>query len=212
MRKKGKFIVIEGIDGAGGETQSKLLKKFLEEKGKKVLLLRYPDRKGYIGKVIIYQFLEKSLDISPKTLFLLYFTDFMKDSELIRKSLKKGIYVIADRYFTSTLAHQSVQGININTMLKIADLMNLPKPDLAIFLKISPETSLQRKYKEKKKLDRFERDKKFLTKVAKKYEELARKNIFCEWKIIDGEKSKQEVFKEIKEIISKFLLYEKDLL
>ncbi len=201
---KGRFIVIEGIDGAGGETQTKLLKKFLEEKGKKVVLLRYPDRKGAIGRVI-YQFLERDLELTPKTLFMLYFTDFLKDAELIESSLKKGNFVIADRYFTSTLAHQSVQGIEISAMLKIAKLMGLPKPDLTIFLKIPPEISLKRKYKEKKKLDRFEKNKAFLTKVAKTYETLAKKNVFCKWKIINGEKPKYEVAEEIRTLIKKYL-------
>ena len=201
---RGKFIVIEGIDGAGGETQTKLLKKFLEERGKKVLLLRYPDRKSPVGRVI-YQFLERGLELTSKTLFLLYFADFLKDADLIEKSLKSGIFVIADRYFTSTLAYQRVNGIELNTMLKIAKLMSLPKPDLTIFLKIAPEISLQRKYKEKKKLDRFERDKRFLTRVAKFYEELARRNIFCKWKIIDGEKPKYEVFQEIRKIVENWL-------
>ena len=203
-RKKGKFIVIEGIDGAGGETQTKLIKNFLEEKGKNVLVLRYPDRKNPIGKVI-YQFLETNLELTPTTLFLLYFADFIKDINLIKKSLNSGMFIIADRYFTSTLAYQRVQGIKISTMLKMAQIFKLQKPDITILLKISPETSLKRKYKEKKKLDRFEKDKEFLNKVAKSYEKLARKNVFCKWKIVNAEKSKQDVFEEIRKIIEKWV-------
>ena len=203
-RRAGKFIVIEGIDGAGGETQTKLIKKFLEKRGKNVLVLRYPDRKSPGGKVI-YQFLEKNLELTPTTLFLLYFADFLKDAELIKKSLKSGIFIIADRYFTSTLAYQSVQGVKVNTMLKMAKTFKLPKPDITILLQITPEISIKRKYKEKKKLDRFEKDKKFLEKVAKSYEKLARKNIFCKWKIVNAEKSKQEVFEEIRKIIEKWI-------
>jgi thymidylate kinase len=52
-------------------------------------------------------------------------------------------------------------------------------------------------------LDRHEADKKFLEKVAKFYETLAKKQIFGKWVVIDGEKSTEEVFSRIKTIVSK---------
>jgi dTMP kinase len=207
MRKNyysGKFIVLEGIDGAGGETQSKLLFNYLKKQKKPVEKLSYPDYQGAIGK-LIYQFLYKKYNFSPEVQFLLYSADFLKDKEKIKTWLKRGKFVIADRYFTSTLAYQCLKGFPLEGALKFAEIFSLPKPNLIIYLKISPETSIKRKLKEKKSLDVHEADKKFLAKLANFYEELIKNQIFSEWKIIDGEKSIEDVHEEIKKIVKKFI-------
>ncbi len=202
--RKGIFIVIEGIDGAGGETQSKILKERFEKLGKKVLLLRYPDRSKDIGK-FIYEHLEKQEIFTPEALTLLFLADFLKDKEKILSALEEGKIVVADRYFTSTLVYQTAQGIEVEKLLKLAELFELPKPDIAILLKISSETSVKRKKIEKNELDRFEKNPEFLDKVEKLYEKFAKENIFCHWKIVNGEKSIEDVAKEIWKIIRKFL-------
>ncbi len=190
------FIVFEGIDGAGGETQSKILKEKLENLGKEVVLLRYPDRKHEIGK-FIYMHLEKKSMLNHEALLLLFLADFVKDRKKIVKAIENGKIVIADRYFTSTLVYQHAQGIEITKILSLAEIMNIPKPDIAILLKISPETSMKRKLAEKGFLDNFEKNLEFLRKVARIYEEVARKNIFCKWVIVNGEKSIEEVSEDV---------------
>ncbi len=204
MSERGYFFVIDGIDGSGGETQTKILKEKLEKKGYNVFTLRYPDREGKIGK-LIYEYLEDGIDLSLDTLFLLYFLDFVKDKNKIEEWLKAGNIVIADRYFTSTLAYQSAQGFSIEKSLKLAKLFHLPIPDLAFLLRIPPEVSISRKYGEKGNLDRFESNKIFLEKVAKMYEKLATEQIFCKWKIIDANKSIEEVANDIWEEVEKII-------
>ncbi len=197
----GFFVVIEGIDGAGGETQSKLLKEFLEKKGKKVELVKYPDYEGPIGK-LIHDFLHKKFDISPEVQFCLYASDMVKDKEKIEKALKEGKIVIADRYLTSTLAYQTLKGFPLEKGLEFAELFELPTPDLVIFLEILPETSIKRKFKEKNDLDRHEANKDFLRKVNESYHRLIENQIFAkEWVVIDGEKSIEEVAKKIQKIV-----------
>ena len=56
-----RFIVIEGIDGAGGETQSKLLVKHLKEKGKQAERITFPEYDKPIGN-FISEFLYKKHD------------------------------------------------------------------------------------------------------------------------------------------------------
>ncbi len=198
------FIIFEGIDGAGGETQSKILKEKLENLGKEVILLRYPDGKHEIGK-FIYIHLEKKSMLTPESLLLLFLADFAKDKEKIIKAIENGKIVIADRYFTSTIVYQHAQGIELSKILSLAEIINIPKPDIAILLKISPEISMKRKLAEKGFLDNFEKNLEFLRKVSRIYEEVAKKNIFCKWVMIDGEKSIREVSKNIWKAVENFI-------
>jgi len=203
---RGKFIVIEGIDGAGGETQSTLLFNFFKKEKISVERLTYPDYEEPIGR-LIHEFLHKKYEFSPSTQFLLYLADFLKDKERIKKLLKEGKIVISDRYFTSTLAYQCLRGFSPEKALKIAKLLELPRPDLIIYLKVSPGISMKRKYKEKRNLDRNEKDKKFLGQLVKLYRETLIKNsVFGKWVIINGEKPIKEVFEEIKLRINTNLL------
>ena len=200
----GKLIVFEGIDGAGCETQVKLLFDYLKRQGKSVERLYYPDYEGPIGK-LIHQYLHKQYEFSVDIQFLLYFTDFIKDREKINQWIGEGKIVICDRYFTSTLAYQGLRGFSIKKALELARRFKLPKPDLIIYLKVSPEVSMSRKYKEKKDLDRNEADKKFLKKIWDSYEKLIKGKIFSKWVVIDGEKSIEEVFSQIKKIVNEKL-------
>lgn len=201
----GKLIIIEGLDGAGGETQSKLLFDYLKKQKKPVEKLTYPDYQGPIGR-LIHQFLHKRYDFSPETQFLLYFVDFIKDKEKIGKWLKERKIIISDRYFTSTIAYQCLKGFPLKKALKIADFFDLPRPNLIIYLKVSPKTSLIRKFREKKNLDRHEEDKDFLTRLSKFYGKLIKNQVFSKWVVVDGEKPIKEVFEEIKkEICSEFI-------
>lgn len=201
-RKKysGKLIVFEGIDGAGTESLSKAFLDYFKKQKKPVEIMRYPDNSHPIGKVI-HQYLHRKYDFLPETQFIFYFADFVKDVEKINKWLKAGKIVLADRYFTSTLAYQGLRGFPQKDALKLAEIFKLPRPDLIIYLKISPVTSMKRKIREKKSLDRNEADRKFLGQLTKFYENLAKKKVFGKWIIIDGEGTIPEVFEKIKNIL-----------
>jgi len=198
---KGKFLVIEGIDGAGCGTQTELLKERLNEKlSQPVLHIRYPNYNNPMG-VTIHKFLHEELQLSPDMQFFIYSLDMLKDMREIKKALEEGRMVLADRYFTSTLAYQCSQGFPLEKALKFADLFDFVKPDLVIYLKVSAETAMKRKIKEKSDLDMFEKDLELKKRVSKKYEELASKNIFGKWVIVDAEKSIEDVAKEIENIV-----------
>jgi dTMP kinase len=104
---KGIFIAFEGGEGSGKSTQSKLLKKWLEEEGEEVLLSREPGGTE-MGKDLRRILLDHSTgDISPRAEALLYAADrahhvFSK----IRPALDRGEVVITDRYFDSSIAYQ----------------------------------------------------------------------------------------------------------
>lgn len=199
--KRSKLIVIEGIDGAGIETQGKLLFDYFKKQKIAVERLYYPSYSQPIGK-LIHQYLHKKYDFPVDVQFLLYLADFIKDKDKIQKWLKEGKIVLCDRYFTSTLAYQILQGFSLEKALKVAKIFGLPKPDLAVYLKVSVKTSIKRKLKEKRSLDRNEANKDLLVKVGRVYEELIKKKVFCKWKMIDGEDSMESVFDKIKKAIN----------
>jgi len=79
--------------------------------------------------------------------------------------------------------------------------MEFPVPDMAVYLKIRPDTSKKRKLKEKGSLDRNESNLQLLAKVAARYEEMARAGTFCRWAMIDGEKPINKIFEEVKKAL-----------
>lgn len=197
----GKFIVIEGIDGAGGETQTKKIVQYLKKEKAPVASLSYPDYKGPIGD-LIQKYLYKKYNFSKEVQFLLYFADFLKDKTKIQRWLQEGRTIVADRYFTSTIAYQCLDGFSLERAIEVSKVFSLPKPDLVIYLAISSEVSIARKYKEKAgKLDRHEEDKKFLGNLASLYKDLAKKQVLAKWAVVNGEQSIEEVFTEIKKVI-----------
>jgi dTMP kinase len=197
----GKFIVLEGLDGSGGETKVNLLFDYLKDLDVDVEKLSYPDYEEPIGK-LISDFLHKKYDFSPLNQFLLYLSDFLKDKEKINNWLSQGKIIISDRYFTSTIAYQVQSGFSLRKALEAAELFELPKPDLIIYSKISPETSMARKIKDGDELDRYESDKEFLTRLSQTYENLIQNKIFGNWVIVDAEGPIKEVGDEIKAIIN----------
>jgi len=171
---------------------------FFREKNIPAEKISYPDYNNPIGK-FIDEYLHGKHNLSLNVLFLLYCIDFIKDNEKIDRLLNDGKIVILDRYFTSTIAYQCMQGFSLESALNFAEKFGIKKPDTVFLLKISPETSIKRKMDEKHgKIDIFEKDKEFLSKVRSQYDRLAEKNVFGKWIVIDGEKSKDDVFSEIK--------------
>ena len=196
----GKLVVIEGIDGSGGETQSKKLFEYLQKRGIPCERIAYPDYSWGIGETI-HEWLHGKIELSPETLFLLYATDIVKDQTKIRSWLREGKIVISDRYITSTMAYQTLQGIPLETILEFCELFKIQKPDVILYLNISPKTSAKRKFEEKGNLDKNEANRIFLERVSQKYKELAKQSVFGSWFVVDAERSVEEVFEQIKRIL-----------
>ena len=199
---RGKLIVFEGIDGSGMETQTNRLVNHLNRKGKKAVRLRFPEGNKPLGR-FIYNFLNRKYDLDPQTQFLLFATDMLKDLERIKKLLKKGTWVIIDRYLTSTITYQSVAGFPAEKGKKFVKVFGLPRFDRVIYLDISPTTSIKRKKREKKghSLDRHETNRKFLASCRARYKKHARERLLGPWAIIDGEQTRQEVFEDIRKAL-----------
>lgn len=195
----GKFIVIEGLDGSGSSTQIFRIADFLKENGKKIHITKEPTN-NLIGGLIRGQ-LSGDWKSSPECLQLLFAADRAHHLEKeIIPLLKKGITVISDRYFFSTVAFGSAEIKDRKWLININDRFIFP--DLTILIKVSPEICVKRMRESRFKVELFEERKK-LEKTWKGYEKLAKE--FDNIKIIDGEKSIQEISYEILNLIEKII-------
>jgi len=192
----GKFIVFEGLDGSGQSTQANLLKNFLIERGLEVILTKEPTKDSEAGRKI-REILDKMLEASPPTLQELFVQDRKEHLEkLIMPVLKEGKVVISDRYFFSTFAYGASGDIDLEWLIKINSEFLLP--DLTMILKVSPEVCVSRIEKRGRSIQLFEKTEK-LKKVWQTYEILPSRfeNVY----IIDGEKTIDEVFAEVKSLV-----------
>lgn len=197
--KKGKFIIIEGIDGCGGQTQTNLLKKHFGEDN--ILFLSFPGYKTQLGQ-IIDDFLHKRTIYEEKDVeILVYYADILQFKSMILKALSEGKTIICDRYFTSTITFQSLNDKrSIEDILKLNDMFKVPVPDVCFLLDITAKESQKRKSNEKQgfeNLDRNESNLNFLNSVREQYLKVAQNQVFCKWEVIDGSKPIDEVFNEI---------------
>lgn len=134
------FIVFEGIDGCGKSTHARLLAEWLREQGKDVLLTAEPTR-GRIGE-FIREILSGSMEVEPTTLALLFTADRAEHVTEVEKALGSGKTVVSERYFHSTVAYQSAQGVDRDWLLQLNGFA--PEPDLLLFLDVDPGESAVR--------------------------------------------------------------------
>jgi dTMP kinase len=200
---KGKFIVFDSLDGAGNSTQVKLLADYLNKIGMKTHITKEPT--SYLIGGLIKSQLTHDWKSSPECLQLLFCADraYHLEKEVI-PSLKKGVNVISDRYFFSTMAYGNLEIKDLDWLIEINKKFILP--DLTFFLKVSPKTCIQRIKKERFEITLFEKEK-ILEKVWKNYEILTKK--FKQVYIINGERKIEEVAKEIREIVLNKLKFKK---
>ena len=198
---KGRFIVLEGIDGAGKSIQCRKLAGYLFEKSKenKIFLTREPTHSRYGNK--IRKMLKE--ETNPKENAEIYLDLFLKDRKhhlknYIMPLLKKGCIIMSDRYKYSTITYQQAQGLDFNLIVDKHE--NLLVPDLVIIIDVPVDIVFER-IKKIRKMEKFE-NKEFMERLRKNYLDLKdrlKENIV----IIDGNKPVEEVFKDIKVEVDK---------
>jgi len=194
------FFIIEGLDGAGGATQTNLLKKFFEKKNIPYVFVKSPEYGTEIGRSI-RDYLTGKIKLNPKEAFILFATDVLNSVTMIKKGLEENKVVIADRYITSTIAYQCANGFSFESALNFVKSHEYPKADAIIFINIKPVTSMKRKLKEHGRLDKHEKNLGFLKKVRNFYLKEIKQNILGKWFVVDGERSIEEVHEDIVKII-----------
>lgn len=157
---KGKFIVLEGLDGSGKSTQLKLICKKLKATGKKVFVTAEPTD-SYTGRYlrkILTDCIEKDMYLQS-ALFLADRLEHITNPENgINKYLEEGYIVISDRYYFSSFAYQGTT-TDINWVMDInLKCERMLKPDLCIFFDVDPDTCKNRIDKTREKPELYEQN------------------------------------------------------
>ncbi|MBI3183807.1 MAG: dTMP kinase [Myxococcales bacterium] len=141
MSRRGRFIVLEGIDGAGTTTQAKAIARALRLRGHPVLVTQEPSR-GPVGR-LIRRALAHELSLPDDSLALLFAADRMEHlSREISPALSEGRWVICDRYALSSLAYQGAV-LPVGWVEEIN--RRAARPDLTLFLDVSTRTAALRR-------------------------------------------------------------------
>lgn len=155
---KGKFIVLEGIDGSGKSTHAVLLKERLEQEGYRVFLTCEPTE-GEAGR-LLRRCLTGEADLPEQAIAGLFMTDridhILNAETGLLSHLAKGEIVLCDRYYFSSFAYNSLYApmdwvIAINRIAR-----ETLRPDLTVFLDILPESFLSR-IESRGKKERYEK-------------------------------------------------------
>ncbi|QEK39689.1 dTMP kinase [Candidatus Sneabacter namystus] len=140
---RGIFISIEGMDGCGKSTQTRKLKKILEQQGLPVAITKEPCR-SVIGKQL--NKILKSERLSPKIELMLFMAArYDHIQTVILPKLKQNICVISDRFIDSTLCYQGILGkIDIKWIQDLHNSVCGIWPDVTYLLDINPVTVVDR--------------------------------------------------------------------
>ncbi len=200
----GKLYVIEGSDGSGKATQSKLLYEYLAGQGKPVKMVSYPDYespssslvKMYLGSEFGNDPYKVNAYVASSFFAVDRFASYLKNWKEFYESSEDAI-VICDRYVTSNMLHQTSKLETVEEKEAFLDWEydfeytkgGLPVPDKVFFLDVPPETTFrlikdrENKITHRQAKDIHESNREFLTKsyqnsilVGKKYNWI---NILC---------------------------------
>jgi dTMP kinase len=198
---RGKFITLEGMDGAGKSTHIPDIIKLLELKGVEVISTREPGG-TLLGEQLRTLLLNEAMH--PETETLLMFAARREHiSQIIEPALARGAWVLSDRFTDATYAYQSGgRGVLANKVIELevwvqGDL----QPDLTLLFDVPVEVSLAR-LASARAPDKFERESaEFFTKIRNAYLDRANKNPnrFC---MINSNQALDDVKVEVKNVIS----------
>jgi dTMP kinase len=209
-KRRGLFLVLEGIDGAGTTTQAKAVSEWLKRLGYQVHLTSEPSD-GPIG-TFIRRILKGDVvsqlpdgtqqDIGSDTLALLFAADRINHIQSeIAPLLQQGCHVICDRYVLSSLAYQ---GVGSETDFVKEVNTHALTADLTIFLRVPADVAMDRVTRRQMERDAFE-NLSFQEKVARSYEEVMDQYKEGGKLILDGESSVESITSEIRRAVESLL-------
>jgi dTMP kinase len=186
---RGRFITLEGIEGAGKSTVARYVLEWLQSQGQPAVLTREPGGTPLAERV-------RELVLNPDgeaipaaaEMLLMFAARSLHLAHLIRPALERGEWVICDRFTDATRAYQGGgRGLDRRAIEALAQLVHADlQPDLTLLLDLPVATGMARAQARRGQSDRFEQERApFFERVRAAYLELARADTrrFC---IIDA--------------------------
>jgi len=185
--------VIEGTDKVGKATQSNMLMNSLKQSGRNCLILSFPDYTTPIGSEI-RAFLNHKREYPNELKHMLLSANRWEKKKDIELARDNGTILIMNRYYQSNLVYGLSNGLDLTWLLTLDQ--GMPREDLVIILRAKPLIIQDRGVEAD---DVFEQDQELLDRVHKNYHKLA---IQFNWKEIDGERSREQVHKDILKLVN----------
>jgi len=204
---QGKFITLEGTEGAGKSTALSYIEEKIRSAGIELVVTREPGGTE-LGEKIRALLLDKNHSVmcDDTELLLMFAARAQHLEELIKPALAKGQWVLCDRFTDATYAYQGGgRGLNKSHIATLEILVQGElRPELTLLLDIPVEQGLARAG-ERGELDRFEKEKvEFFERVRKTYLERASQNP-GQYRIIDASQSIAGVQQQLDHVLDPIL-------
>ena len=200
----GKFITLEGIDGAGKSTHLAFIAERLRALGQQVVVTREPGGTP-LGEMLRDLVLSQKMHVETETL-MMFASRREHIDKVILPALEKGIWVLSDRFTDATFAYQGGgRGIDAQRLQILENWVqsNL-QPDLTLLFDVPLEISRER-LSQNMSLDRFEQEKQdFFARVKNAY--LARAAAYPQRiRVINSSRSIAEIQAELAPLLEQFV-------
>ena len=188
------LVNLEGIDGCGKSTQSKLLLEKLEGEGEKVIILKEPTKRPHGQK--LWDVLHGKRKATNEEILELFVLDRIQHvEEKIQPALDDGAVVLMDRYYYSSMAYQVAGGIDVEEIRE--KHVFAPKPDVVLIFDLPVSVALER-VKGHSDADEFEKEE-HLEKVREAYLDLEDDPLV---RIVDATGTPEEIFGNVWRLVS----------
>lgn len=171
-KKRGLFIVIEGVDGSGKSTQARLLTEYMQKLGRSVHHTAEPTESGLGG--MVRDGLGAEHPRTTEELAAMFLADRVAHNVSPKSGIKQyldaGTDVVCDRYYYSSIAYQGVGG----SLNWVADMnLNCPvieRPDLCVFIDLDPEKCFEHLRSGRTHFEIYEKDAAMINETRRRYE------------------------------------------
>ena len=188
------LVNLEGIDGCGKSTQSKLLLEKLEGEGEKVIILKEPTKRPHGQK--LWDVLHGKRKATNEEILELFVLDRIQHvEEKIQPALDDGTVILMDRYYYSSMAYQVAGGIDVEEIRE--KHVFAPKPDVVLIFDLPVSIALER-VKGHSNADEFEKEE-HLEKVREAYLDLGNDPLV---RIVDATGTPEEIFENVWRLVS----------
>ena len=197
----GKFITLEGMDGAGKSTHIPNIIANLQAAGHEVVSTREPGGTP-LGERLRELLLHENMHVETETL-LMFAARREHIASTIAPALARGAYVLSDRFTDATYAYQAgAKGVAFEKIAQLEAWVQGPlQPDITLLFDVPVEVSMQR-LANAREPDKFERESAdFFNKIRQIYLQRAQQNPH-RFRIIDANRPLSEVKQSVEEIIA----------